>query len=45
MELLAEVARDAGRALRAVEADDELLAAPAIAEAASVLREDHRPGV
>src|SRR5712691_11495533 len=39
MELLAEVARDAGRALRAVEADDELMAAPAIAEAASVLRE------
>src|SRR2546425_7130053 len=39
MELLAEVARDAERALRAVEADDELLAAPAIAEAVSVLRE------
>src|SRR5713101_3420944 len=30
MELLAEVAGDAGRALRAVEADEELLAVPAI---------------
>jgi transposase len=39
MELLAEVARDGERALRAVEADDALLAAPAIVEAASVLRE------
>jgi transposase len=39
MELLAEVARDAGRALRAVEADEQLLAAPGIVEAASVLRE------
>src|SRR5712691_7805916 len=33
MELLAEVAGDAERALRAVEADDELLAGPAIVEA------------
>jgi transposase len=39
MELLAEVARDAERALRAVEADEQLIAAPAIAGAASVLRE------
>ena len=39
LELLSEVARDAERALRAVEAGDELLAAPAVAEAASVLRE------
>src|SRR6266498_3719570 len=39
MELLAEVARDAERALRAVEADEELMAAPEAAEAASVLRE------
>ena len=40
MELLAEVARDAGRALRAVEADDELLGKrPRSLEAASVLRE------
>src|SRR5439155_1353539 len=38
LELLAEVARDAARVLRAVEAD-ELLAGPAIAEAATVLRE------
>ncbi len=39
MALLAAAARDAGRALRAVEGDEQLLAAPAIAEAASVLRE------
>jgi transposase len=39
LELLAEVARDAERALRAVEADEQLLAAPQVAEAASVLRE------
>src|SRR6266705_839461 len=39
MELLAEVARDAERALRAVEADEQLLAAPAIVEAARLLRE------
>ena len=39
MGLLAEVARDAERALRAVEADEPLMAAPGIAEAASVLRE------
>ena len=38
-ELLAEVAGDAERALRAVEADEQLLAASKIAEAASVLRE------
>src|SRR5713226_5575747 len=39
MQLLAEVARDAERALRAVEADEELIAAPEIAEAARLLRE------
>ena len=39
MELLAAVARDAERALRAVEVDDELFAAPGIAEAARLLRE------
>src|SRR5713101_9994161 len=39
VELLAEVARDAERALRAVEADEQLIAAPGMAEAASVLRE------
>ena len=39
MELLAEVARDAERALRAVEADEQLLAASAIVEAARLLRE------
>ena len=39
LELLAEVARDAERALRAVEADEQLLAAPAIVEAARLLRE------
>lgn len=39
MELLAEVARDAERALRAVEADEELIAPPEIAEAARLLRE------
>ena len=39
MELLAEVARDAERALRAVEEDDELAADAAIAEAARLLRE------
>ena len=39
MELLAEVAGDAERALRAVEADEQLQAAWKIAEAASVLRE------
>src|SRR2546428_4983480 len=44
VELLAEVARDAGRALRAVEAGDELLAAPAIAGAASGLRGILGPG-
>jgi transposase len=38
-ELLAEVAGDAERALRAVETDEQLLAAWRIAEAASVLRE------
>src|SRR5437867_4801054 len=45
MGLLAEVARDAERALRAVEADEPLMAAPGIAEAASVLREivDQQP--
>src|ERR687896_1136054 len=37
--LLAEVARDAGRALRAVEEGDELAADAAIAEAAKLLRE------
>jgi transposase len=37
--LLAEVARDAGRALRAVEEDDELAPDAAIAEAAKLLRE------
>jgi transposase len=39
LQLLAEVARDAERALRAVEQDEQLSAAPAIAQAASVLRE------
>jgi hypothetical protein len=39
MELLSEVAMDAERALRAVEADDELLAADEVAEAARLLRE------
>jgi transposase len=39
MELLAEVARDAERALRAVERDDELAADAAVAEAARLLRE------
>jgi transposase len=39
MELLGEVARDAVRALRAVEEDDELAADAAIAEAANLLRE------
>jgi transposase len=37
--LLAEVARDAERALRAVEEDDELIEAERIAEAAGLLRE------
>jgi transposase len=37
--LLAEVARDAERALRAVEQDDELIAADEVAEAARLLRE------
>ena len=39
LELLAEVARDAERALRAVEEDDELAAVAAVAEAARLLRE------
>ncbi len=39
MELFAEVARDAERALRALEADEQLIAAPGMAEAARVLRE------
>jgi transposase len=39
MELLAEVARDAERALRAVEGDAELMAAHEVAEAAGLLRE------
>jgi transposase len=39
MELLAEVARDAERALRAVEGDDVLAAEAAVAEAARLLRE------
>ncbi|MBD0283651.1 MAG: transposase [Thermoleophilaceae bacterium] len=39
MELLAEVARDAERALRAVERDDELIADEQVAEAARLLRE------
>jgi hypothetical protein len=39
LELLAEVARDAERALRAVEEDDEFAADAAIAEAARLLRE------
>jgi transposase len=39
MELLAEVARDAERALRAVEGDDELSEDEKIAEAARLLRE------
>jgi hypothetical protein len=45
VELFAEVARDAERALRAVEADEQLIAAPGMAEAASVLAGDHRSGV
>ncbi|MDQ4025177.1 MAG: transposase [Actinomycetota bacterium] len=39
MELLAEVATDAERALRAVEEDNELIAAHEVAEAARLLRE------
>jgi transposase len=39
VQLLAEVARDADRAVRAVEGDAELIAAPEIAEAARLLRE------
>jgi transposase len=39
VELLAEVARDAERALRAVEEDDELAADAEVAEAAGLLRE------
>jgi transposase len=39
MELLAEVATDAARALRAVETDAELMGAHEVAEAASLLRE------
>jgi transposase len=39
MELLAAVARDAARALKAVEEDDELAAVPEVAEAAGLLRE------
>jgi transposase len=39
MELLGEVAKDAERALRAVEAHDDLIAAPDVAEAAGLLRE------
>lgn len=39
MELLAEVAQDAERALRAVAADDELIAADQVAEAVRLLRE------
>jgi transposase len=39
MELLAEVARDAERALRAIETDDELVAVDEIAQAAGLLRE------
>ena len=39
LELLAEVARDADRAVRAVEADQELIAAEEIAEAARLVRE------
>jgi transposase len=39
MELLAEAARDAERALRAVERDDELIADEQVAEAARLLRE------
>ena len=39
MQLLAEVARDAERALRAVEADEQLIATPEVGEAASLLRE------
>jgi transposase len=39
MELLAEVARDAVRALRAVEEDDELIADQQVAEAVGLLRE------
>jgi transposase len=39
MELLAAVARDAVRALRVVEEDDELIAAQEVAEAAGLLRE------
>ena len=39
MELLAEVARDAERAVRAVEVDEQLIATTEIAEAAALLRE------
>jgi transposase len=39
MELLAAVAKDAVRALRAVEEDDELIAVHEVAEAATLLRE------
>src|SRR6266511_2569335 len=39
VELLAEVARDAERAVRAVEADEQLIAADEVAEAARLLRE------
>ena len=39
LELLAEVAKDAERALRTVEQDDQLAAEAAIAEAARLLRE------
>jgi len=39
MQLLAEVARDAERAARAVEADEELMAVGEVAEAAALLRE------
>lgn len=39
MQLLAELAQDAERALRAVETDEQLIAAPAIAEAARLVRD------
>lgn len=39
LQLLAEVARDAERALRALEQDERLIAAPEIAAAANVLRD------
>src|SRR6266536_1450163 len=39
MQLFAEVAGDAERALRAVEADEQLIAADEVAEAARLLRE------